>query len=250
MEMLHQRDCRLQRRLARWRAQANTLAQPSVAPKLISVLVVAGAALLCGCSTTLNNGMESGLVSDAPTPAAVTETAAIPTPGATPEHRSSAANTNSKNTELSRVADKFTSIATPGSADYKIGPQDVLDISVFKVPELTRSVQVADAGTINLPLVGEVTATGKTAREIEHDLATKLGAKYLQSPQVTVYIKEYNSQRVTLDGAVKKPGVYPIRGKTTLMQAVALAEGLNDIADSSCIVVFRLTGDKRTASTL
>ena len=193
-------------------------------------------------------GWKAELVSDAPTPAAVTETAAIPTPGATPGATSAAANTNSKNTELSKVADKFTSVATPGSADYKIGPQDVLDISVFKVPELSRSVQVADAGTINLPLVGEVTATGKTAREIERDLATKLGAKYLQSPQVTVYIKEYNSQRVTLDGAVKKPGVYPIRGKTTLMQAVALAEGLTDVADSSCIVVFRRTGDKRTAA--
>ena len=163
MEMLHQRDCRLQRRLARWRGQAKTLAQAksSAAPTLISVLVVAGAASLSGCSGSLNNGMESGLVSDAPTPAAVTETAALSTPGATPTARSSGANTASKNTELSRVADKFTSAATPGSSDYKIGPQDVLDISVFKVPELSRSVQVADAGTINLPLVGEVAATRK-----------------------------------------------------------------------------------------
>ena len=211
---------------------------------LISKLVAASALFLAGCGTSLNDGMESGLVSDAPKPvavagakpAAVTETSSIPGSGALTEAN---ANSGASRAQLSQFADKYTSVGKPGSADYKIGPQDVLDISVFKVPELSRSVQVADSGTINLPLVGEVEATGRTARDIEHDLATKLGAKYLQSPQVTVYIKEYNSQRVTVDGAVKKPGVYPIRGKTTLMQSVALAEGLNDVSDSSDIVIFR-----------
>ena len=108
-------------------------------------------------------------------------------------------------------ASTITTASTPGSTGYKVGPLDVLDISVFKVPELSRSVQVAGSGSINLPLVGEVPAAGRTAQEIERDLTQKLGAKYLQSPQVTVYVKEYNSQRVTIEGAVKKPGVYPIR---------------------------------------
>ena len=141
----------------------------------------------------------------------------------------------------------LTAAADPASNAYKIGPLDVLDVSVFKVPELSKSVQVAEGGTVNLPLVGEIPAAGKTAQEVEHDLAAKLGAKYLQSPQVTVFVKEYNSQRVTVDGAVKKPGVYPIRGKNTLLQFIALAEGLTDAAETN-VVVFRESGGKKTAA--
>jgi len=149
---------------------------------------------------------------------------------------------------LPKAAETIVAAGTPGSSAYKIGPQDVLDISVFKVPELSRSVQVADVGTINLPLVGEVKAAGRTARELEQDLAKKLGAKYLQSPQVTVYVKEFNSRRVTIDGAVKKPGVYPIRGRTTLVQFIAMAEGLTDLAASDSIAVFRTVNGKRSAA--
>ena len=98
---------------------------------------------------------------------------------------------------------------------------------MFKVPELSKSVQVAEAGTINLPLVGDIQAAGKTPQQVEQDLAKKLGAKYLQSPQVTIYVREYNSQRITVDGAVRKPGVYPFRGKGTLLQYLAMAEGLD-----------------------
>ena len=147
-----------------------------------------------------------------------------------------------------REAEALTAVTTPGNTAYKIGPQDVLDISVFKVPELSRSVQVADSGSVNLPLVGEVAAAGRTAQEIERDLATKLGAKYLQSPQVTVYIKEYNSQRVTIDGAVKKPGVYPVKGKSSLLQVVAMAEGLNTDTASNEVVIFRQANGKRSAA--
>ena len=93
------------------------------------------------------------------------------------------------------------------TAGYKIGAMDVLDISVFQVPELTKSVQVADTGTINLPLVGEIAVVGKTPQQVERDLIARLGAKYLQNPQVTVYVKEYNSQQVTISGEIKKPGV-------------------------------------------
>jgi polysaccharide export outer membrane protein len=142
---------------------------------------------------------------------------------------------NEKAVRLPKRAAAFAASATAGSPAYKIGPQDVLDVSVFKAPELTRSVQVADTGTINLPLVGEVQAGGRTAQEIERDLAKRLGVKYMQAPQVTVYVKEYNSQRVTVEGAVKKPGVYPLRGKTTLMQSLAVAGGLDETSDSNVI---------------
>ena len=146
-----------------------------------------------------------------------------------------------------REAEALTAVTKPGSSAYKIGPQDVLDVSVFKVPELSRSVQVADSGTVNLPLVGEVPAAGRTAQEMERDLESKLGKKYLQSPQVSVYIKEYNSQRVTIDGAVKKPGVYPIKGKSTLLQVIAMAESVNPDASDE-IVIFREINGKRSAA--
>lgn len=150
-------------------------------------------------------------------------------------------------TEIKTVADGFVAVTTPGNTAYKIGPEDVLDVSVFKVPELSRSVQVADGGTVNLPLVGEIAAAGKTSRDIERDLTQKLGAKYLQSPQVTVYVKEYNSQRVTVEGSVKKPGVYPIRGKSSLLQMIANAGGFEETADQSAVIIMRQSGGKRFA---
>jgi polysaccharide export outer membrane protein len=152
-----------------------------------------------------------------------------------------------KTGRVPREADVFTAAATPGNSAYKIGPQDVIEISVFKVPDLSRAVQVADNGMVNLPLIGDVTAAGKTAQEVERELVKKYGQKYLQSPQVTVSVREYNSQRVTIEGAVKKPGVYPIRGKASLLQFIATAEGLNDSADSM-VLVFRQINGKRSAA--
>jgi polysaccharide export outer membrane protein len=138
------------------------------------------------------------------------------------------------------------SFAASAENAYRIGVFDVLDISVFQVPELTKSVQVADSGTINLPLVGEVRVAGRTAQEVERDLTAKLGAEYLQNPQVTVFVKEYNSQNVTISGAIKKPGVYPIRGKATLAQLVALA-GDFDAGSDSTVLILREQGGKRMA---
>ena len=145
------------------------------------------------------------------------------------------------------ATDSFIAVTTPGNTAYKIGPEDVLDVSVFKVPELSKSVQVADGGTINLPLVGEIAAAGKTARDIELELTKTLGDKYLRSPQVTVFVKEYNSQRVTVEGAVKKPGVYPIRGKNSLLQLLASAGGLEETAENGNILVVRQVNGKRYA---
>jgi polysaccharide export outer membrane protein len=151
-----------------------------------------------------------------------------------------------KTLRLPTAAESFASAATPGSAAYKIGPQDTLDISVFKVPELARSVQVADSGTINLPLLGEIPAAGKTARELERDLTKRLVVKYLQSPQVTVQVRDYNSQRVTVEGAVRSPGVHVLKGRTTLLQLVAISGGLDQASDST-LVVFRQANGKRYA---
>jgi polysaccharide export outer membrane protein len=133
----------------------------------------------------------------------------------------------------------------PGA--YKIGPLDVLDISVFQVPELTKSVQVSDTGAINLPLVGEVSVAGKTPQQVERDLTAKLGAKYLQNPQVTVYVKEYNSQQVTVEGAVQKPGVFPLKGRTSLLQLIAMANGFDPNSDWTVLILRQSDGKKQAA---
>jgi polysaccharide export outer membrane protein len=146
-----------------------------------------------------------------------------------------------------KVALSATSMSDPSSKAYKVGPLDVLDVTVFKVPELSKSVQVSETGTINFPLAGEVLVGGRTAREIEQSLAKLLGAKYLQNPQVTVFVKQYNSQRVTVEGAVKKPGVIPMAGGMSLLQAIAQSQGLEPTAETTA-VVFRVTSGKRAAA--
>lgn len=150
--------------------------------------------------------------------------------------------------QLASSVGSFIAASTPGNTAYRIGPQDVLEVVVFKVPELTRNVQVADSGSVNLPLVGEVPATGKTAQELERDLAVRLGATYLKSPQVSVYVREFNSQRVTIEGAVKRPGVYPLRGKNSLIQLIAMAEGLDRDTASESVMVFRVRDGQRVAA--
>jgi len=94
-----------------------------------------------------------------------------------------------------------------------------------------------------------VQAGGKTVPELEAELAKRYANGYLQNPQVTVFIKEYTSQRITLEGAVNKPGIYPITGKTTLLQAIALAGGVDDkVADLGGVVLMRQVNGKRMAA--
>ena len=135
--------------------------------------------------------------------------------------------------------------AYEGATDYRIGAQDLLEISVFGVNELNRQARVNSNGQITLPLIGGVMAGGKTIPELEDELGRKYSEGYLQKPQVSVFVKEYTSQRVTLEGALKKPGIYPLTGKTSLLQAVAMAEGLDGLADPRAVVVFRNVDGKR-----
>ena len=129
--------------------------------------------------------------------------------------------------------------ATNELDEYRIGAQDLIEISVFQVQELTRSVRVNAQGMITLPLLGQVHAGGLTANELEMALAAKLSENLLQDPQVSVFIKEFVSQRVVIDGSVVKIGAYPLSGKTTLLQAIAMAGGLDPLADPSTVHVVR-----------
>lgn len=138
--------------------------------------------------------------------------------------------------------------AYQGASDYRIGAQDLLSISVFGVQELNKDVRVNSNGQISLPLIGSVMAGGRTIPELESDLTKKYSAGYLQKPQVTVFVKEFTSQRVTLEGAISKPGIYPVTGKISLLQAIALAGGLTDLADLQGVVLFRTINGKRMAA--
>ncbi|MGZ3272329.1 MAG: polysaccharide biosynthesis/export family protein [Caulobacteraceae bacterium] len=139
-------------------------------------------------------------------------------------------------------------VAAP-AGDYRIGPQDTLEVDVFQLNDLNRTVQVDSGGQILLPLLGQVPAAGKTSRELSSDIAAQLGAKYVNNPQVTVVVKEAQGQRITVDGAVTQPGVYTLAGPTTLMQAVALAKGPDTkLANLHKVTVYRLDGAGRTSA--
>ncbi|MBS7458538.1 polysaccharide biosynthesis/export family protein [Coralloluteibacterium stylophorae] len=141
-----------------------------------------------------------------------------------------------------------TSGAYTGTSDYRLGPLDLIEISVFQVPDISREVRINSSGNVSLPLIGVVAAGGRTIQELEAEIAAKLQEGYLQSPQVSVFVKEYTSQRVTVEGAVNKPGIFPITGRTTLLQAVALAEGMDELADPEAVVVFRVIDGRKHAA--
>ena len=126
-----------------------------------------------------------------------------------------------------------------GARDYRIGPQDLLKIEVVGVEALSRSVRVGVNGQIELPLIGVVQAASLTSDQLAAEMTTRLAKDYLQDPQVIVFINEYTSQRVTVLGAIKKPGVYPIKDRTTLLQAVAVAEGPTNLANIHSVKVLR-----------
>ena len=141
-------------------------------------------------------------------------------------------------------------LADPANGEYQIGTDDTLEISVFQVPELSRTVQVDRNGEFILPILGRVPAAGKTADELTAFLTQKLQGRYLKDPLITVVVKAAAKNRVTVDGAVVKPGVYPLTGPTTLMQAVALANGPDArVANMRRVSIIRTVDGRRGAQT-
>jgi len=109
--------------------------------------------------------------------------------------------------------------------NYLIGPDDVLSIDVFNVPDLRKTVRVSNDGTINVALLGDVKAVGLTAAQLRQELELKWGQKYLEKPQVSVFIREFHSQPVSVVGAVGKPGIYQVPGPRTLIEVLSAAGG-------------------------
>jgi len=133
--------------------------------------------------------------------------------------------------------------ATNTEADYKIGAQDLIDVQVWGQTDLARTVRVNVQGKISLPLLGPLEVVGLTAQQVERLIADRLSEKYLQDPQVTVFIKEFTTLRFTVEGAVNKPGVFPLVGQMTLLRALAVAGGQGQLSDMGQVMLFRLNGD-------
>lgn len=132
--------------------------------------------------------------------------------------------------------------------DYRIGPSDVLFVNVFGVAEYTGDFTVDSLGRIQMPLVGGVPVAGRTSDEVAELVTKTLGDSYLRSPKVQVQIKVAASQRVTVDGSVGAPGVYPIAGRSTLLQTIALARGTSENANPRRTVIFRTVKGQRMAA--
>jgi polysaccharide export outer membrane protein len=137
---------------------------------------------------------------------------------------------------------------SPTDDAYKIAPLDVLNISVFQVPDISRDYPVDQSGRISMPLIGRVDAVGLSTTELASSIERRLGEKYLRNPNVTITLKESTSRVVTVDGSVKQPGIFPAIGNLTLMQVVALARGTDEYANPRRVAVFRVIDGKRTAA--
>lgn len=138
-------------------------------------------------------------------------------------------------------------VATAGSTKahddaYQIGNDDKLAISVWKEPDLTRSILVRSDGKISLPLVGEIQATGRTPLQLETDISNRL-KNYITVPEVTVIVEQINSKRYNILGQVGKPGEYALTLSTTIMDAIATAGGFRDFAKTKGVYILRQNPD-------
>ena len=134
---------------------------------------------------------------------------------------------------------------TNNGSDELVAENDLLEVDVFQVDDLDRTVRVDSNGKISLSLIGAVQAKGITLAALEKEIESRYAAQYLQNPEVSVFMKESSGLRVTVDGAVIKPGIYPVQSTSTLLQILALAGGFKDIADETKLYVFRQLGDKK-----
>jgi polysaccharide export outer membrane protein len=135
---------------------------------------------------------------------------------------------------------------TRDTGDYRIGALDLLSVTVFRVPELSfDQLRVDASGNLQMPLLGSIQAGGLTPVQLAEEIRSGLASRYLQNPQVIVSVKEAASQKVTVDGAVIEPGVYELRGRTTLLQAIAMAKGPSNVANLRTVAVFRTSEGQR-----
>ena len=126
-----------------------------------------------------------------------------------------------------------------GESEFRLGPDDVVEVFVYKEQELSTTVVVRPDGKISLPLIGELSVNGKTAVELQKEIAQKL-FQYIAQPTVNVIVKEVNSAKVSVLGEVKTPGMYKIKDRATVLDAVALAGGFTEYAKRTKVTLIRI----------
>jgi len=124
--------------------------------------------------------------------------------------------------------------------DYRIGPNDVIDVQVENAPELSKTFRVTAAGTFLMPYVGRVTAAKKTTEELALLITSGLKGDYLKDPKVTVSVREYNSRSFFIQGSVRSPGVYQIEGRPSMLELLTLAGGLADTHGANAFIIRRI----------
>ena len=133
-----------------------------------------------------------------------------------------------------------TAVLVSPDEDYRIGPNDVIDVQIENAPELSRTFHVTAAGTFLMPYVGRVTAAKKTTEELAQFITDKLKGDYLKDPKVTVSVKEYNSRSFFIQGSVRSPGVYQIEGRPSVLELITLASGLSDTHGANAYIIRKI----------
>jgi polysaccharide export outer membrane protein len=152
------------------------------------------------------------------------------------ESAATAESTEDYNRKLEKLREQFAETREQQTGDYRIGPQDLLDINIFEAPELNRTVRVSENGEVSLPLLGGIHVVRLTARELENRLAAKL-REFLKDPHVSVMVTAIESHPVSVIGEVNKPGVFQVRGSKTLLEMLSMAQGLAPDAGDEVLVM-------------
>jgi polysaccharide export outer membrane protein len=132
--------------------------------------------------------------------------------------------------------DKGTAIAVP--PDYVIGPEDQLSVVFFQDKDMSADVVVRPDGKISLPLINEIQASGLTPEQLRENVSAE-AKQFIQDPKTTIVIRQINSRKVYITGAVEKPGTYPLMGPTAVLQLIATAGGVKEYADTKKILIIR-----------
>ena len=143
-------------------------------------------------------------------------------------------------TPVAKAADilKATYAANPAIPEYRLGPEDVIEVFVWKQPDLTVTVVVRPDGRISLPVTNELEASGKTAVQLQKEITEKL-REYVTQPMVNVIVKQVNSLKISVLGEVRRPDVYRIKNQVTVLDAIAMAGGFTDLARPNRVIVLR-----------
>jgi len=133
-----------------------------------------------------------------------------------------------------------SSVLVSPEQDYRIGPNDVIEVQIENMPDISKTYRVTAAGTFLMSYAGRITATKKTTEELAQLIADKLRGDYLKDPRVTVVVKEYNSRSFFIQGSVRNPGVYQIEGRPSVLELITLASGLSDSHGANAYIIRRI----------